>query len=66
MTSRPALLGVFALSVAWIAMATVYLYPGVQEEVDEKAFAITVPLRPGFSDYSPPNRKPTPLRSSNI
>ena len=60
MTSRPALLAVCALSLAWITIATVYLYPGVKEEVDEKAFAITVPLRPGFSDYSPPNRSPLP------
>jgi len=38
MTSRPALLAVFALSLAWITIATVYLYPGVKEEVDEKRY----------------------------
>ena len=38
MTSRPALLAVFALSLAWITTATVYLYPGVKEEVDEKRY----------------------------
>ena len=38
MTSRPALLVVCALSLAWITVATVYLYPGVKEEVDEKRY----------------------------
>ena len=38
MTSRPALLAVCALSLAWITVATVYLYPGVKEEVDEKRY----------------------------
>ncbi len=38
MTSRPALLVVCALSLAWITIATVYLYPGVKEEVDEKRY----------------------------
>ena len=38
MTTRPALLAVFALSLAWITIATVYLYPGVKEEVDEKRY----------------------------
>ena len=52
MTSRPALLVVFALSLAWITMCDGVPLPG-RGEVDEKAFAITVPLRPGFSDYSP-------------
>src|SRR5829696_5832901 len=38
MTSRPALLAVFALSLAWISIATVYLYPDLKEEVDEKRY----------------------------
>ena len=38
MTSRPALLAVFAPSLAWITIAMVYLYPGVKEEVDEKRY----------------------------
>ena len=38
MTARPALLAVCALSLAWITVATVYLYPGVKEEVDEKRY----------------------------
>jgi hypothetical protein len=38
MTTRPALLAVCALSVAWITIVTVYLYPGVKEEVDEKRY----------------------------
>ena len=38
MTSRPALLVVFALSLAWITSSAVYLYPGVKEEVDEKRY----------------------------
>ena len=38
MTTRPALLAVCALSLAWITIATVYLYPGVKEEVDEKRY----------------------------
>jgi hypothetical protein len=37
-TTRPALLAVCALSVAWITIATVYLYPGLKEEVDEKRY----------------------------
>jgi hypothetical protein len=38
MTIRPALLVVCALSLAWITVAAVYLYPGVKEEVDEKRY----------------------------
>src|SRR5215208_1752711 len=38
LTTRPTLLVVCALSVAWITIATVYLYPGVKEEVDEKRY----------------------------
>ena len=38
MTSRPALLVVCALSLAWITSSAVYLYPGVKEEVDEKRY----------------------------
>ena len=38
MTTRPALLAVCALSLAWITIAMVYLYPGVKEEVDEKRY----------------------------
>src|SRR5215212_2407504 len=38
MTSRPALLAVCALSLAWISIATVYLYPDLKEEVDEKRY----------------------------
>src|SRR5215204_7265420 len=38
MTSRPALLAVFALSLAWISIATVYLYPDLKEEVDETGY----------------------------
>ena len=38
MTTRPALLAVCALSLAWITSSAVYLYPGVKEEVDEKRY----------------------------
>jgi hypothetical protein len=38
MTTRPALLVVCALSISWITIATVYLYPAVKEEVDEKRY----------------------------
>jgi len=37
MTTHPALLAVCALSLAWITIATVYLYPGVKE-ADEKPY----------------------------
>ena len=35
MTTRPALLALCALSLAWITSSAVYLYPGVKEEVDD-------------------------------
>ena len=38
MTTRPALLAVCALFLAWTTIATVCLYPGVKEEVDEKRY----------------------------
>src|SRR5215217_4622970 len=38
MTTRPALLAVCALSLAWITIATVYLSPDLKEEVDEKRY----------------------------
>ena len=38
MTSRPALLAVCALSLAWITSSAVYLYPGVKEKVDEMRY----------------------------
>jgi hypothetical protein len=38
MTTRPALIGWCALSVAWMTAATVYLYQGVREEVADKRY----------------------------
>jgi hypothetical protein len=38
MTIRPALIGWCALAVAWTTAATVYLYPALKEEVDEKRY----------------------------
>ena len=38
MTTPPALIGWCALAVAWMTAATVYLYPGLKEEVDEKRY----------------------------
>jgi hypothetical protein len=38
MTNRPALIGWCAFAVAWMTAGTVYLYPGLKEEVDEKRY----------------------------
>jgi hypothetical protein len=38
MTTPPALIGWCALAVAWMTAGTVYLYPGLKEEVDEKRY----------------------------
>jgi len=38
MTTRPALLAVCALSLAWITSSGVPLYLGVKEEVDENRY----------------------------
>jgi hypothetical protein len=38
MTNRPALIGWCALAVAWMTAATLCLYPGLKEEVDEKRY----------------------------
>ena len=38
MRTRPALIGCCTLAVAWMTAATVYLYPGLKEEVDEKRY----------------------------
>ena len=62
MTSRPALLVVFALSLAWITMVTIYLYPGVGRSMRRLS---RLPFRYGLGSRTI-HLKPTPLRSSDI